>query len=80
VAAKVRLPENRAEVATDGEQYLVCKANTVWLVVLPEIVTISATIPGKILCLCHTCWRKPMFHCRISCSVHWSGHHLRRLR
>lgn len=32
VAAKVRLPEHRAEVATDGEQFLVWKANTVWLV------------------------------------------------
>jgi hypothetical protein len=32
VAAKVRLPEHRAELATDGAQFLVWKGKTAWLV------------------------------------------------
>jgi hypothetical protein len=32
VAAKVRLPDHRAELATDGEQFLVWKGKTAWLV------------------------------------------------
>jgi hypothetical protein len=32
VAAKVRLPDDRAKIATDGEQFLVWKGKTAWLV------------------------------------------------